>query len=160
MAAAAEVFAALGLGAENLGCYDGTAWRAGGALAPSVCPSTGAVLAQVQQGTVEDYEACMAATVTARRAWAETPAPARGEVVRKIGEALRAKKQALGTLIALEMGKVLSEGLGEVQGEERSRAARAAPRKAHPLLCPPSLPPFPSQSSLTSATWPWASRAC
>ena len=139
--AAEEVFAALGLGAENLGCYDGTAWRAGGALAPSTCPSTGATLAQVQQGTVEDYEACMAATVTARRAWAETPAPARGEVVRKIGEALRAKKQALGTLIALEMGKVLSEGLGEVQGEGRPRA-RAAPRKAHPLLCTPHLLPF------------------
>ena len=93
MAAPAEILAALGLGAENLGCYDGRSWRAGGALVPSLCPSTGGTLAQVRQGTEEDYEACMGATVTARRAWAETPAPARGEIVRKIGDALRAKKQ-------------------------------------------------------------------
>jgi len=65
---------------------------------------------------VEDYEACMSATVKARRAWSETPAPARGEIVRKIGDALRAKREALGQLISLEMGKVLSEGVGEVQG--------------------------------------------
>ena len=116
MAAAPLVLAALGLDAENLGCYDGRGWRAGGALAPSLCPSTGGILAHVRQGTEEDYEACMGATVTARRAWAETPAPARGEIVRKIGDALRAKKQWLGTLISMEMGKVLSEGLGEVQG--------------------------------------------
>ena len=111
----ADTLASLDLGPENLGCYDGSSWRAGGELSACVCPSTGGVLAQVRAGTVEDYEACMGATVTARRAWAETPAPARGEVVRRIGDAFRAKKQALGTLIALEMGKVLSEGLGEVQ---------------------------------------------
>ena len=111
-----ECLSALNLTSENLGCYDGTRWRAGAGLQDSICPSTGEALAKVRQGTVEDYEACMGATVTARRAWAETPAPARGEIVRKIGDALRAKKQALGTLISLEMGKVLSEGLGEVQG--------------------------------------------
>ena len=109
------LLASLGLAAENLGCYDGAAWRAAGEVAPSVCPATGARLASVRQGTAEDYEACMAATVAARRAWAATPAPARGEIVRKIGDALRAKREALGALIALEMGKVLSEGVGEVQ---------------------------------------------
>lgn len=45
----------------------------------------------------------------------QTPAPIRGEIVRSIGERLRAKKQALGKLISLEMGKILSEALGEVQ---------------------------------------------
>lgn len=44
-----------------------------------------------------------------------TPAPQRGEIVRQIGEALRQKKDALGALITLEMGKIRSEGLGEVQ---------------------------------------------
>jgi len=44
-----------------------------------------------------------------------TPAPLRGEIVRQIGEALRAKKDALGSLISLEMGKSKSEGDGEVQ---------------------------------------------
>ena len=43
------------------------------------------------------------------------PIPKRGEIVRQIGDALRAKKKALGQLISLEMGKILSEGEGEVQ---------------------------------------------
>lgn len=47
--------------------------------------------------------------------WALTPAPIRGEIVRKIGEKLRFYKQDLGTLVSLEMGKILTEGLGEIQ---------------------------------------------
>ena len=43
------------------------------------------------------------------------PAPARGEIVRQIGVALRDKKDALGSLISLEMGKIKTEGDGEVQ---------------------------------------------
>ena len=46
--------------------------------------------------------------------WAKTPAPIRGEIVRQIGDAFRQKKEALGALISLEMGKIKSEGLGEV----------------------------------------------
>ena len=49
-----------------------------------------------------------------RNQWIETPIPIRGEIVRQIGDAFRAKKQALGKLISLEMGKILSEGEGEV----------------------------------------------
>ncbi len=48
-------------------------------------------------------------------AWRALPAPKRGEIVRQVGEALRAKKDALGALVSLEMGKILTEGLGEVQ---------------------------------------------
>jgi acyl-CoA reductase-like NAD-dependent aldehyde dehydrogenase len=51
----------------------------------------------------------------AKAKWAEMPIPARGEIVRKIGMALRAKKDDLGQLVSLEMGKILSEGKGEVQ---------------------------------------------
>jgi len=43
------------------------------------------------------------------------PAPKRGEIVRQIGDALRAKLQQLGRLVSLEMGKILAEGIGEVQ---------------------------------------------
>lgn len=46
--------------------------------------------------------------------WMLTPAPKRGEIIRQIGEAMRKKKEALGALISLEMGKIRSEGLGEV----------------------------------------------
>ena len=45
----------------------------------------------------------------------QMPAPRRGEIVRQIGDALRAKRDALGRLVSLEMGKILSEGIGEVQ---------------------------------------------
>ena len=45
----------------------------------------------------------------------QTPAPKRGEIVRQIGEAFRAKLEYLGRLVSLEMGKILAEGMGEVQ---------------------------------------------
>lgn len=45
----------------------------------------------------------------------QIPAPKRGEIVRQIGEALRAKLEDLGRLVSLEMGKILPEGIGEVQ---------------------------------------------
>ena len=51
----------------------------------------------------------------AQKEWASVPMPARGDIVRQIGEAFRAKKEPLGKLVSLEMGKILSEGLGEVQ---------------------------------------------
>src|SRR3954464_949720 len=53
--------------------------------------------------------------VTAFRAWRQVPAPRRGELVRLFGEELRAAKESLGRLVTLESGKILQEGLGEVQ---------------------------------------------
>ena len=54
-------------------------------------------------------------SVTAFHAWRQVPAPRRGELVRLLGEELRANKEALGRLVSLEAGKILQEGLGEVQ---------------------------------------------
>ncbi|WP_340527377.1 aldehyde dehydrogenase family protein, partial [Cupriavidus necator] len=51
----------------------------------------------------------------AQTTWALLPAPARGEIVRRFGEVLREHKPALGRLVSLESGKILQEGLGEVQ---------------------------------------------
>lgn len=50
-----------------------------------------------------------------RAKWVTMPMPQRGEIIRQIGDALRYKKDALGALLSLEMGKIRSEGLGEVQ---------------------------------------------
>jgi hypothetical protein len=47
--------------------------------------------------------------------FSQVPAPKRGEIVRQIGDALRAKLDPLGRLVSLEMGKILAEGIGEVQ---------------------------------------------
>lgn len=60
----------------------------------------------MQAASPSDYEACVAAAEQAWHEWAELPAPARGEVVRQIGEALREKLDPLGKLVSLEMGKL------------------------------------------------------
>jgi len=64
---------------------------------------------------VADVEAAMARAQAAFLAWRTVPAPRRGELVRRLGEALRNAKQELGLLVTLETGKIASEGLGEVQ---------------------------------------------
>ncbi len=105
----------LGIAPENAGAYDG-AWRAcSGPLLESVDPATGNVIARVRQATGDDYEACVSAAHAAFLRFREIPAPRRGELVRRMGERLRQHKDALGRLITLEMGKILPEGLGEVQ---------------------------------------------
>lgn len=106
--------AELGLQEENPGFFNGT-WGGSGSLLTSYSPATGKPIARVKQATVEEYESCVAAMIEAQAAWQLTPAPKRGEIVRQIGDALRAKRDALGHLVSLEMGKILSEGLGEVQ---------------------------------------------
>ena len=78
-------------------------------------PSTATRLAEVSTGDVSDYQKLMQQAQTAVQIWKNTPAPKRGELVRLIGEALRCQQASLGRLIALESGKSLQEGLGEVQ---------------------------------------------
>src|SRR5207244_8488787 len=57
----------------------------------------------------------LGSAVEAAAAWRDVPAPKRGEAVRLLGEQLRRHKSDLGTLVSLENGKILAEGLGEVQ---------------------------------------------
>ena len=78
-------------------------------------PVDGATIGQVSYDTPASIEVKIAAAVEAFRAWRNVPAPRRGELVRLFGEELRANKEALGRLVSLEAGKILQEGLGEVQ---------------------------------------------
>jgi aldehyde dehydrogenase (NAD+) len=78
-------------------------------------PATGELLATVRAATTVDYDAVVAEAQARFRDWRTVPAPKRAEVVRALGERLRANKEALGELISLEVGKIRSEGLGEVQ---------------------------------------------
>src|SRR5262245_17353659 len=78
-------------------------------------PATGAPLGSVPLATLADYDAAVRAAGAAFLGWREVPAPKRGEIVRQVGEAFRREKDALGKLVSLEAGKILSEGLGEVQ---------------------------------------------
>lgn len=115
-------------------------------MVKSICPSNGKVIAEVQYGCKTDYEACVKAAEEAWQVWAEMPAPARGEIVRQIGDALREKLVPLGKLVSVEMGKIVPEGVGEVQeyvdicdyavGLSRSLAGSIFPseRPGHVLL--------------------------
>ncbi len=78
-------------------------------------PADGQELGKVAFANQEDYQKTVEAASAAFKVWSAMPAPARGEIVRQIGQKLREKKQSLGKLVSLEMGKILQEGLGEVQ---------------------------------------------
>ena len=82
---------------------------------PSPTRPTGEVLATVTQASEADYDKVVESSVQAFEAWRTLPAPKRGEYVRLLGHALREKKQELGALVSLEMGKIRAEGEGEVQ---------------------------------------------
>jgi aldehyde dehydrogenase (NAD+) len=108
----------LGLKSTNAGAWSGShGWSAdtSGSMIDSINPATGQRLAQVRGATAADYEIVMAAAMAAAAAWRRVPAPKRGEAVRLVGEELRAHKDALGSLVSLENGKIKPEGDGEVQ---------------------------------------------
>jgi len=78
-------------------------------------PVDGKKIASVQIASEDDYNKVIEKASEAFKKWRTVPAPKRGEIVRQVGEALRAKKQELGALVSYEMGKSLQEGYGEVQ---------------------------------------------
>lgn len=105
----------LGLQEVNHGCYKNGQWVANGQEVICVNPHDNKPIAKVRQGSPQDYEECVKAMESEKVRWMKTPAPIRGEIIRQVGEEMRKKKQALGDLISLEMGKVRTEGAGEVQ---------------------------------------------
>jgi aldehyde dehydrogenase (NAD+) len=113
----AQILKGLGLAAVNDGACSGDGWHAdaSAALIDSLNPATGEVIARIRPAGAADYERVAASAVAAFSAWRDVPAPRRGEAVRLMGDALRAKKDPLGSLVSLEMGKIKVEGDGEVQ---------------------------------------------
>lgn len=111
-----EILSKLHIHPQNSGVYNGS-WLQPQTphLHHQINPATHEKLTQVNFGGLTEYEQVITAMDAAKPAWANTPAPLRGEVVRKLGEKLRKHKQELGAMISLEMGKILTEGLGEVQ---------------------------------------------
>ncbi len=105
----------LGIEDSNSGVYAGRWLAGGGGDLASINPATGERLATVRMATAEEYDQAVDAAHAAFLRWRELPAPKRGELVRRMGNAMRAKKEPLGRLITAEMGKILQEGLGEVQ---------------------------------------------
>lgn len=78
-------------------------------------PADGNLIASVNMATADDYEQVVKTAQEAFKVWRTLPAPKRGDIVRQISDKLREHKEALGKLVSYEMGKILQEGLGEVQ---------------------------------------------
>jgi aldehyde dehydrogenase (NAD+) len=81
----------------------------------SISPIDGETIAKVRMASAKDLDTVLTKSQEAFLEWRTLPAPKRGEVVRILGEKLRTKKDALGKLVTLEMGKIVQEGWGEVQ---------------------------------------------
>ncbi len=99
----------------NLGASDGKTWFGNGAETESISPINGQVIAKVRQADADDFGRIVQAAQEAFPIWRDVPAPKRGEIVRQLGVELRRKKDSLGTLVTIEMGKIIQEGKGEVQ---------------------------------------------
>jgi aldehyde dehydrogenase (NAD+) len=78
-------------------------------------PIDGRIIGSVPSASPADVAAAVGRAHDAFLAWREVPPPRRGELVRQFGDVLRQEKEALGRLVSLEAGKILQEGLGEVQ---------------------------------------------
>ncbi|HEV7662306.1 MAG TPA: aldehyde dehydrogenase family protein [Chloroflexota bacterium] len=148
-AATAEALAAFGFstGETISGVAFGGRFKTGsGDVVETLDPTTGAVLGSVRTASPTDYDQAVAAAQDAFAAWREVPAPQRGEIVRRLGDELRRRKDDLARLIALENGKIVSEARGEVQevidvcdfavGLSRQLSGRQMPseRPSHRLL--------------------------
>lgn len=107
------------LGIEN----NNPAWSTGlengmgstGSTREVFSPADGKQIASASFAGEKDYEKVVATSLKAFKEWSQVPAPKRGEIVRQIGDQLRLYKEALGILVSYETGKILQEGLGEVQ---------------------------------------------
>ena len=108
----------LGIQKVNYGACSGAGkWSTSqeGGLLDSINPATGEVIGSVYQSTESDYELIIQEAEAAFIDFRKVPAPIRGQLVREMGDALREKKDALGSLVSMEMGKIKQEGDGEVQ---------------------------------------------
>ncbi|NCI50774.1 aldehyde dehydrogenase family protein [Sediminibacterium roseum] len=106
----------LNISSNNAGVSTGTQWiNSNGETIDSFSPVDGKKIGSVTAADRPSYDAAIAKAQEAFAEWRTWPAPKRGEIVRQVGDALRANKEPLGKLVSYEMGKSLQEGYGEVQ---------------------------------------------
>jgi L-aminoadipate-semialdehyde dehydrogenase len=112
--ATSDFLRTLGIEETNHGGFGG-GWMGSGPDLEVITPIDGSPIATVRQVTESEYDEIVGAAHRAFLSWRSVPAPKRGEIVRQIGQRLREVKAELGALVTLEMGKIIAEGLGEVQ---------------------------------------------
>jgi len=113
-----KILKSLGIEENNYGaCVGAGSWSSttDAGVLNSVNPASEDMIANVYQCSENDYEHVIAESKSAFKEWRMVPAPIRGQLVREMGEELRRKKDLLGSLVSLEMGKIKAEGDGEVQ---------------------------------------------
>jgi aldehyde dehydrogenase (NAD+) len=114
-AAKKALLARLGISDTNPGAAHGDWLDTRGEALVSLCPADEEPIASVRTAGIDDYEAIASRAHLAFREWRMVPAPRRGEIVRQMGNLLREHKSDLGALVSYEMGKIRSEGEGEIQ---------------------------------------------
>jgi aldehyde dehydrogenase (NAD+) len=110
-----KIITDVGLSPRNFGAFGRGAGSSSGEVFTVVSPVNNETMAEVVSATPEEYEKVVAASVEVFAEWRNVPAPERGGIVREMGNAIRDSKHALGKLVTAEMGKILSEGEGEIQ---------------------------------------------
>lgn len=113
-----DILEALELGEINSGAWSADGDWSKDTSAPvidSINPATGELLGRIQTASAADYERIIRSARQTFDNWRTMPAPKRGELIRLVADELRANKDALGSLVTLEMGKIKPEGDGEVQ---------------------------------------------
>src|SRR5258706_10113256 len=142
-ASTAALLKKLGLKAVNPGVFCGE-WIGSGRILKSVSPIDGKVLATVRQAAPAQYEQAVCRASEAFQVWRNVPAPRRGEVIRQLGNALRAAKRDLGLLVTLETGKIPAEGGGGMQEMVDScDFSTGLSPQPHRLTTAPERPPPP-----------------
>ena len=113
-----KILNALGINKINYGsCIGGKKWNKteNSGIIESINPATGKLIAKVYKCSRKDYEKIISDSSSTFEQWKMTPAPIRGQLILQMTNALREKKDLLGSLVALEMGKIKAEGDGEIQ---------------------------------------------
>ncbi|MDB4859510.1 aldehyde dehydrogenase family protein [Candidatus Marinimicrobia bacterium] len=113
-----ELLKKLSIKSENFGaCVGGNTWLSttSEGVIKSINPSDGETIASVYKCSESDYEKVLSDSNKAFIKWRKVPAPIRGQLIFEMGKELRKNKDALGSLVSLEMGKIKAEGDGEVQ---------------------------------------------
>ncbi|KAG2223239.1 hypothetical protein INT45_006120 [Circinella minor] len=98
----------------NKGVFDGE-WKGSGPVIKSINPVNNEVIAEVISGNVNDLNTALDKVAEAQKLWRDLPVPKRGEVLLAMRQTLVENLEPLGKVVALEMGKILPEGIGEIQ---------------------------------------------
>ena len=111
-----EVFQKLGLNEVEKGIFSGS-WIKGTSekIIKSKSPTDGTDLSSINAASEDNYKSVVKTSRRAYEEWSEVPAPKRGEFIKKVSTALEDAKRDLGLIVSLEVGKVITEGQGEIQ---------------------------------------------